>query len=385
MPSLARNPYRAVEFQSPFAKSRDPLAFHRLLPAYSPTPLRLLPQLARRLGVGRVMAKDETSRLGLPAFKMLGASWATFRALSERLASSTGESPKAFRDIESLRSALMPLTPLTLAAATDGNHGRAVARMAKLLGLEAQIFVPSDMARARIQAIEGEGAEVIVVDGVYDDAVARSADESGEARLVISDTSWPGYESVPKQIIEGYSTIFWEIDDALISHGWSQPDLVAVPVGVGALACSALTHYRDKPEVVTLLSVEPIDAACVMASILAGELTEVPGPHRSVMSGLNCGLPSQIAFPALRDGFDVCAAIEDGFAEDAMRSLAAEGVESGETGAAGLAGLLAFPEICQELGAEASVLLLITEGPTDPESYQRIVGSAPTGSPPSDR
>src|SRR5919199_5038358 len=156
---------------------RSPSWFHRRLPGYEETPLVDAPGLADALGVGKVLVKDESSRLGLPAFKILGASWAVYRALEERLPEG------AFGDwetLEGLRERLGPLRPLNLVAATDGNHGRAVARVARILGLSARIFVPEDMASARREAIAGEGAEVVVVRGTYDEAVERSAAEEGE-------------------------------------------------------------------------------------------------------------------------------------------------------------------------------------------------------------
>src|SRR6185437_13836038 len=148
---------------------------------------------------------------------------------------------------DELRERVASARPLTLVAATDGNHGRAVAHIAAMLGLQARIYVPADMVPARIAAIEGEGATVTVIDGGYDEAVARSAQDAGERRLVISDTSWPGYERVPAWVIEGYSTIFAEIDEALARAGRPQPDVVVVPIGVGALAAAAVRHYWSLP------------------------------------------------------------------------------------------------------------------------------------------
>jgi pyridoxal-phosphate dependent enzyme len=181
----------AATWQNLDPAGRAPLDFHRRLPEYAATPLVDAPGLAGALGVGKVWVKDESWRLGLPAFKILGASWAVYRALEQR-SGGIGE----WGDVEELRGRLAPLLPLTLAAATDGNHGRAVARMARMLGLGARIFVPADMAPARIEAIRSEGAEVLVVRGTYDEAVARSAEEADGRCLVISDTSWPGYEDV---------------------------------------------------------------------------------------------------------------------------------------------------------------------------------------------
>jgi diaminopropionate ammonia-lyase len=280
-----------------------------------------------------------------------------------------------------------PLRPLTLATATDGNHGRAVARMARLLGLQARVFVPADMARARRDAIQSEGAQLVVVDGTYDDAVARSAAEASDRCLVISDTSWPGYADVPRWVIEGYSTIFHEIDDQLAAQGIRGPDLVAVQIGVGALAAAAVTHFRrtERERRPKLAGVEPEGAACVLASMAAGRVVSIPGPHVSIMAGLNCGTPSEVAWPLVSRGLDVLVAVEDDWARRAMRDLAGVGVMAGETGAAGLAGLTALltgphaPATRAALGIDdsSSALVICTEGATDPEAYRRIVGESP--------
>lgn len=351
----------------------DPLSFHRKLPGYSPTPLLSAPSVASRLGLSRVLLKNESSRFGLPSFKLLGASWAACRALATRAGLAPGDWPA----LEDLAKALSFLKPFTLAAATDGNHGRAVAHMARLLGFESRIFVPRGTAAARIRAIESEGARCTVVDGDYDAAIARSAEEMSKRCLVIDDTSWPGYEEIPRWVIQGYGTIFREIEEQIDSP----PSAVLVPIGVGALGAAAVDFYK-RTSGALVVGVEPNSAACLLASIEAGELVTVPGPQDSIMAGLNCGTPSSIAFPTLLAGLDASVAIDDSYAEEAMRTLAACGIVSGETGAAALAGLealLALPDaaaIRTELGLDrnAAVLLLVTEGATDPESYRRIVG-----------
>lgn len=351
----------------------DPLSFHRRLPGYAPTPLLSTPSVASRFGLSRVLVKNESSRFGLPSFKLLGASWATYRAL----AVGCGLALDRWSTLEDLARELEVLRPFTLAAATDGNHGRAVAHMARLLGFESRIFVPRGTAAARIRAIEGEGATCTVVDGNYDAAIARSAEEMSERCLVIDDTSWPGYEEIPRSVIQGYGTIFREIEEQIESP----PSVVLVPIGVGALGAAAVDFYKRTSDAF-VIGVEPTSAACVLASIEAGRIVTVPGPQDSIMAGLNCGTPSSIAFPTLLAGLDASVAIDDSYAEEAMRTLAGCGIVSGETGAAALAGLealIATPEateIRDEVGLDrnATVLLLVTEGATDPESYGRIVG-----------
>jgi diaminopropionate ammonia-lyase len=371
------NPNAREMLDGPYP-DRTPLRFHRRLPGYEETPLVDAQKLASALGVGKVFVKDESSRLGLPAFKVLGASWAVYRTLEERLGGDFGR----WEEIWELEERLEPLRPLSLVAATDGNHGRAVARVARLLGLGAKIFVPWDMAIARREAIASEGAEVIVVDGTYDEAVERSAEEAGERGLVISDMSWPGYERIPSWVIEGYSTMLWEIDDELERRKEAGPDLVVVQVGVGAFAAAVARHFRSpraspRPK---LMSVEPASADCLLESVEAGSIVSVPGPHDSIMSGLNCGRLSLVAWPTVFRGIDLLVAIDDEPAHEAMRLAADSGVVSGETGAAGLGGLL---EILRTGGAEARrtlgigretrVLLFNCEGATDPDAYRKVM------------
>jgi diaminopropionate ammonia-lyase len=358
---------------------RSPLRFHRRLPGYEETPLVDASRLAESLGVGKVFVKDESSRLGLPAFKVLGTSWAVYRALEVRLGD---DGFGRWEAIEDLEQKLEPLRPLSLVAATDGNHGRAVARVARLLGLGARIFVPGDMVAARREAIVGEGAEVVVVDGSYDDAVERSAEAEG---LLISDTSWPGYGRVPSWVIEGYSTMLWEIEDELTRRGEAGPDLVVVQVGVGAFAAAVARHFLrpDSPRHPKLVAVEPARADCLFRSVSAGRLVSVPGPHDSIMAGLNCGRPSLVAWPILSRSMDVLVAVDDEPAREAMRLAARSGIVAGESGAAGLGGLLHLLHSAE--GGEARrllgvnqhtrVLVFNSEGATDPDAYQRIVAA----------
>jgi diaminopropionate ammonia-lyase len=370
------------------APDRAPLAFHRRLPGYVETPLVDTPGIAEALGVGKVWVKDESARLGLPAFKVLGASWAVYKALEERL---PGGVFGDWETVEELREMLEPLRTFDLVAATDGNHGRALARVAGLLGLGARIFVPEDMVAARREAIAGEGAEVVVVKGTYDEAVERSYEEAGERSLVVSDMSWPGYERIPSWVIEGYSTMLWEIEDELERRGEAGPDLVVVQVGVGAFAAAATRHFRvpQRSRHPKLVGVEPAEAACLLESVAAGRIVSVPGPHDSIMAGLNCGRPSLVAWPTVSSGIDVLVAVDDGPARGAMRLTAASGIVSGETGAAGLGGLFELlrrggesPDQEEKarralgVGGESRVLLFNCEGATDPERYRELVGGA---------
>lgn len=354
-------------------------AFHASLPGFAATPLVEVPELAARLNVGQVWVKHERERLGLPSFKVVGASWAVNCALAELAGV---QIPRTFGALRELATTLSAETLLT--TATDGNHGRAVAHMARLLGVACRISVPVDMARARIAAIASEGAAVQVVDGSYDHTVARvaAAAFTDPAQVVVSDTSWPGYETVPATVAAGYRTIFREAFEQLAAAGGGSFDVAFAPAGVGAFASSAVSNLV--PHGCAVVTVEPTAADCVRRSLARGVPVSVPGPHDSIMAGLNCGEVSRIAWPVLRAGVRVAVAVSDAEAADAMRTLAAAGIPSGESGAAALAGaelLVADGAGAALLGrrADASILLLDTEGVTDPERYDAIVGvSAPS-------
>jgi diaminopropionate ammonia-lyase len=345
---LLPNPSRAAAGPAPRAPEAPALAFHRGMPGYAPSELRDAPELAELMKVGRVWLKIESERFGLPSFKILGASWA-----AERLLAGRGKRNR-----------------LCLVTATDGNHGRAVARVARTRGLRSRVLVPRGTAAARIQAIADEGARVDVVDGDYDDAVRRAAELASDENILLSDTSWPGYEEVPGWVVEGYATMFAEATEQL--HG-VRPDVALIPIGVGSLATAAARHWPS--ETPRLVGFEPADAACALRSIEAGVPVPVPGPHESIMAGLNCGTLALHAWPALRSRFDAFCSIGDELAEEGMRLLAELGIPPGEVsgGAVGCALALARDDdddTRRHLGItrDSSLLLVLTEGVTNPQT-----------------
>lgn len=367
---------------------RSPVGFHRSLEEYQPTPLLESPALAKRCGLGRVLIKYEGERFGLPAFKILGASWATYRLLAERLGfEPTGSS------IAEIAEQFAPLRPLTLVTATDGNHGRAVARAAQWFGLGAEIFMPAGSALARIQAIESEGATVTVVDGDYDAAVAIAAERADDTHLIVSDTSWDGYSTVPTWIAEGYETLCVEIDEALSADPGADPIThLLMPVGVGALAVGIIHHWpqpqtsaphNTMPTAPVRIAVEPETADCLFRSLQAGRPVPAPGPHSSMMAGMNCGNVSPVAWPIMAAGVEACITISDEPVREAMQLLATESILAGETGAATLGALIACADGPADdrsalgLGPDSVVLCLCTESATDPTMYEEIVGRSP--------
>jgi diaminopropionate ammonia-lyase len=317
--------------------SREAAGFHHALPGYRPTPVRELPDLARELGVEAVFLKDESSRLGLPAFKILGASWAVERALRDE--------PDAD----------------TLVAASAGNHGRAVAHVAATRGLGCRIFLPERSLSVRREAIAGEGAEVVVVNGSYEDAVAAAEAEAvSPLTLLISDT---GSSRTADWVIDGYATLFDE------AHAQAAYDLLIVPVGVGSLGAAAARHGASIGA--RVVGVEPVTAACLAASLAAGRLARVDNPG-TTMAGLDCAELSEAAWQSLQAGIHGAVAVSDDETHAAMLELESRGLEIGESAAAPLAALraLAREPGCQPLrsaialGPASRVLLIATEGRT---------------------
>jgi diaminopropionate ammonia-lyase len=330
------------------------------MPGYRPTPLVEFPELATELGVGAVFVKDESDRLGLPAFKILGASWAVNCALSQR----SGFDEPA-RSLTELRERS---TPVTLVTATDGNHGRALGRMAALLGLAARIYLPAGTAQQTVEAITREGAQVAQTDLIYDEVVWAAASSTAGHRgdLLVQDTAWRGYEQIPRWIVEGYGTLFGEIAAELDEP---RVQLVAVPTGVGSLLQAALQHYRDPAleQRPALLAIEPVTAACITTSLAAGRPVSVDTSEPTIMAGLNCGSVSTIAWPAIRDGLDAGVAVTDDQASAAMHRLNRLGVAAGPCGGAALAGVRTVLDDSDRRAAlaiseDSALVLISTDG-----------------------
>lgn len=386
------NPYRetAPRWSDPLREafeSDDILDLHRSLDEYRATPLVSLPALAGELGVGQVLVKDEAHRFGLKAFKGLGASYAVYRFVVGELTSGGDPVPPA-RDFYR-RPGVVAAGRYTFCTATDGNHGRAVAFTARKLSQRAVIFIPRNTVPARIKAIESEGARVVMVDGSYDDAVAEAAAMAEKnGWQIISDTSWPGYEDIPRWIMAGYLTMFREIHEA--SPDTPRVDIVVIQAGVGAFAGAAAWYYNMlySASRVKLVAVEPTHADCLLQSISSagGNPVTVAAEQDSIMAGLNCGTPSLVAWPLVKYGFDLFLSVSDDYCVRAMRRFyypKGDDVRlvSGESGAAGLAALLALraePSLSPvgaflDLGTNSSVLLINTEGNTGNAGFGDIV------------
>ena len=353
----------------------------RLCPAHRPTPLFCLDQLASRLGIRQVYVKDESRRLGLGSFKALGGTFAVIRVVLDHAQRALGR-PVAAAELMSDEVRAVART-LTVCCATDGNHGRSVAAGARMLGVHAVIFVHQLVSAQRVAAIAALGAEVRQVAGNYDESVTLATRESATNDwIVVSDTSWHGYEGIPRIVTQGYTAMVGEVCRELDAP----PTHVFVQAGVGGLAAAVAGHlsivYREKrPRVVV---VEPERAACLYASHQAGRRVAIAAREPTVMAMLECYEPSLVAWRIISRVVDAFMQVTEESATRAMRQLAEPigsdpPIVSGESGAAGMAGLLSVMEsqlAAHALGldGDSRVLLFSTEGATDPASYRQHVG-----------
>ncbi|RDW91823.1 hypothetical protein BP5796_01217 [Coleophoma crateriformis] len=354
---IYRNPNAQSWRSSPVeANVQEIAAFHHKLPGFAPTKLVSLDEVAREIGVKAVYLKDETSRCELPAFKILGASWAAFRAIAEQ----NGLALDAGLELVSKAAQAMHTTLVT---ATDGNHGRAVARLSRILGIDSRIFIPANLDTSVIQNIKDEGAELVLVEGSYDTAVqeARKAAEGTNGALLIQDTAFEDYETIPQWIVDGYSTMLVEVDQQL--HGVI-PDLVVVPVGVGSFAQAVTSYNKSKGRSTRVLTVESDAAPCLWKSLQTRTCESIL-TSKTIMNGMNCGTVSSIAWPILQSGVDAALTISDSESHEAVQYLSSVGVSAGPCGAATLAALQHISRhdpTCVGLSEESVVVIFCTEG-----------------------
>ncbi|MGV7215766.1 diaminopropionate ammonia-lyase [Bradyrhizobium sp. UFLA05-112] len=365
--------------------AREVERFLRDRDGHKETPLISLAGLAREIGVGSIHLKDEGDRLGLGSFKALGGSYAVIRLVLEEATRQLG------RDVElsELHTSEVQSVArgMTLSCATDGNHGRSVAYGAQLVGAKCAIFVHSGVSNERMFAIARFGAQMIRVDGNYDDAVAEASHVAAQnGWITVSDTSWPGYERIPGLVMQGYT--------ALLSEALRQlrepPTHVFIQAGVGGLAAAMSGHFsvlfgNDRP---FFTVVDPSRAACLLESARAGRPVKVNHLHSTVMAMLECYEPSLIAWRILSRAADAFMTVDDEDAISVMKRLANPrdgdpAVVAGESGGVGLAALLkaaSEPTLRAKLGLgpNARVFLVNTEGATDPSLYEELVGTTPS-------
>lgn len=359
--------------------------FHKSLPVYSRTPLTDLKSTAEYYKVNSIFVKDESYRFGLKAFKGLGGSYCMFRILCERFGiDHTSADYSTFLD-EDIRKRCANITFIT---ATDGNHGKGVSWAAKLFGCKSYIFMPVGSVEARRKAIEDAGNAIVeITDMNYDNTVRYAAELANEnGWLLIQDTAWKGYEKYPKWIIEGYLTLAAE---AVEQMGEKVPTHIFLQAGVGSMAGGIEDYFtgrnRENPPFVSI--VEPKEAACIYDSILIndGAAHSVAGNPKTIMAGLNCGTPCKTVWQILRDESSYYCACDDEITVKGMRRYAHPigedtSITSGESGAVTYGLLLTILESEKlrdlfRIDNDSVILLVNTEGDTDPEGYERIIAS----------
>ncbi len=357
--------------------------YHRSFPQYRPSPLHSLEALSSFLGLDSVYLKDESERLSLNAFKVLGVSYALAKILAQRL----GQEPQGLSfEYFSSEEVRRKLGEIVFVTATDGNHGRALAWAASRLGQKSVVYMPRGSSDFRLEAIINEGSQASIIDGNYDDAVRLSREMAEkEGWIVVQDTSWPGYEEIPLWIMQGYTTIisevFEEVKNKKISH-------VFLQAGVGSFAGAMLGALvaLKKEDYPTSLIIEPAEADCFYRSALKGRISPVGGDMPTIMAGLACGEPNSFAYEIIRDYAGGYFSCDDELAALGMRILAAPlkgdpPIVAGESGALGIGVLYrlmkddAYRELREELklNSDSKVLIISTEADTDPHSYREIV------------
>lgn len=355
-------------------------------PGFVETPLVSLRGLANLVGVEQILIKDESVRFDLKSFKALGGAYAVERQLIARVREATGLDDVGSAHL--LSGEYRSITEaVTVCCATDGNHGRSVAWGAKLFGCRSIVYIHADVSEYRERAMRDLGAEVVRIDGNYDESVALAYDEAVQNDwILVSDTTDGDFLEICTDVMHGYTVMALEIVESL-AHD-RLPTHVFVQGGVGGLAaavcgCFWETWGRNCPKIVT---VEPKSADCILQSIRSGQIKLSPGDLNTVMAGLSCGKVSVLAWDILSSGVDAALTISDKTIPLSMRLLN-DGVESdpslqiGESGVAGLSGLVAarrdpMVSAALELDKESRVLLFGTEGATDPALFQKFVSAA---------
>ncbi len=378
------NELRAVLDETGLEEARAEIA---AWPGYAPTPLIALPGLAAAAGFAQVWYKDEGPRFGLGSFKALGGAYAVSRLLRREVAERTGAAGISTAALLSGKYREL-LSNITVCTATDGNHGRSVAWGARSFGCRCMIYIHATVSEGRKRAMEDLGATVRRVPGNYDDSVHQiAADAEANGWFVVSDTAYEGYTEIPRDVMHGYMVM---ADEAIVQlPDGAPPSHVFLQGGVGGMAAAVcatfwLRYGSKRPR---HFVVEPERAACIFESVNAGRRVTVTGALDTVMAGLAAGEVSLLAWEILRAGVEGFMTVPDHTAEALMRLLA-DGVESdppvvaGESAVAGLAGALGSlgdPALARRLGLgpESRLLVFGSEGATDPELYQEIVGRAP--------
>ncbi|MDP2572538.1 diaminopropionate ammonia-lyase [Vibrio penaeicida] len=350
-------------------------------PHYAATPLHHLDTLSSDAGLGKLWYKDESQRFGLKSFKALGGAYAVAKQLQQVLAQRYGKTPSITELLAGDWKS--EIAEITVSCATDGNHGRSVSWGAQMFGCECIIYIHKDVSEGRRLAMESYGAKVIRIEGNYDESVRLADSEAKEhGRIIVSDTSYEGYMDIPKDVALGYTVMLAEIVEQLKGE---IPTHVFIQGGVGGLASAVCGYFWDlwgtqRPR---FLIVEPEQANCLQQSAKAGEPVTVHGSLETLMAGLACGEVSSLAWEILAEGANDFLTLSEDAIPQTMKMLASgeshsEKIEAGESAVPGLAAVLiarSDTELAKtiELNSDSRVLVIGTEGATDPDLYKTLI------------
>lgn len=364
------------------------MGFHKSFPQYSVTPLTSLSNLADYLGLKRLYVKDESYRFGLNAFKVLGGSYAIARYIAKELGRDVSEVPYNVLTSKELREEFGQATFFT---ATDGNHGRGIAWAANRLGQKCVVRMPKGTTQTRLENIAKENATVTIEDLNYDDCVRMAAKEAEntEHGIMVQDTAWEGYEEIPTWIMQGYGTLATEADEQLEADG-CRPTHIFIQAGVGSLAGAVIGYFanrfKENPPIMVVVEAKAADCLYRSASKGDGSCVDVTGDMLTIMAGLACGEANTVSWDILRNHADAFVSCPDWVSANGSRIYGAplrgdERVFSGESGSVTMglvAALMTKPEYkdlkeALKLGRDSEVLLVSSEGDTDPDRYREIV------------
>ncbi|MEM8777252.1 MAG: diaminopropionate ammonia-lyase, partial [Pseudomonadota bacterium] len=344
------------------------------------TPLHEMRMFAQQCGIQNVFVKDEGRRAPLKSFKSLGGAYALGEALRDHIFEIANHRPS----YEELFKGECEAYGFCGAAATDGNHGRSLAWGASLFGIPVKIYLPNVVSKDREDAIAQYGAEIVRIDANYDETFKRlQNDASANGWSLIQDISTKDYMLPHQRVMEGYTLMAEEIVQELDRN---LPTHVFLQVGCGGMAAAIMAHFINSwpsDEMPIFVLIEATNAASTLASFRERKPVVVGGNHETIMVGIAVGTTSYLPWLLFKQSAHSALSMEDSFAEEAMRYCARNDTGdpsfvSGETGACGMGALLALqhlPDVRRalDLNSGSKVLVINSEGDTDPNAYNRIV------------
>ncbi|MEO9459216.1 MAG: pyridoxal-phosphate dependent enzyme [Lentilitoribacter sp.] len=344
MPEIYKNPLVGIGIKDSLGGTIEhtsidvqaPLQLLKKCPAYQETPLTELSDLAAQCHVGSIFIKDERARMNLGSFKALGAAYVI---ACDAVASG--------KDLAS-----KPLKDATYVTASAGNHGLSVAAGARIFGANAVIYLSKTVPESFAGELEAQGAKVVWHGDDYEESMqgALDAANTNEGWILLSDSSWPGYEILPHRLMEGYLAMAAEMVEQIPQP----PTHLFLQAGVGGLAAGVAGYARHIwGEDLSIIIVEPEFAPALIESIKAEKIVETTGPV-SEMGRLDCKTPSMIALKTLAMDADYFVTISEAEGDHAIKTLEEQDIETTASAAAGIAPIFLGADVLAKLSIDES-------------------------------